>query len=438
MSSSAASQPIEADHIAQIKSRIGLREFIMMMAALMAMNAIAIDIMLPALEQIKHYYGAAGENIQHYVISVYMISQGIMQLVFGPLSDRFGRRKPLLIGLIFYSLASFACVLAPSFFSLLLLRALQGVGGAAARALCISVVRDLYGGRQMAEVMSIVMMVFMIVPVVAPFAGQTVMFWGPWQLIFAVIALAGLVVAFWVWKRLPETMYEARPLTLSASVTGFKIVLSNTQALCYTLAFSAVLGALFGSLYTAQQIYEGIYDLGGWFPLAFAAIAICQAIASYLNSRLVGHIGMRRLSHGALIVFLIASLIWLIIDLLSDAAMPLAIYMMFFAITMFCFGAMGANFNALAMEPLGKVAGMASSVFGFLQTIIGAGSGALIGQAFSGTTLPVIAGFFIVGILALVFVLIAEKGRLFRPQHGNPIVSAHENSERVECKKDER
>jgi len=409
----------EESHVAQVRSRIGGYEFIMLMAALMAINAIAIDIMLPALKQIRQHYDVIGENAQHYVISVYMISHGVMQLVFGPLSDRFGRRAPLLIGLVLYSLASFACVLAPTFFSLLVLRAVQGVGGAAARALCISVVRDLYGGRQMAEVMSIVMMIFMIVPVIAPSAGQGVMFLGPWQLIFAVIALAGMAIAFWVWWRLPETLHEVRPLTFSASLAGFKTVLSNRISLCYTMAFSVVLGALFGALYTAEQVYVDIYHLGGWFPLAFAAIAICQALASFLNSRFVGRFGMRRLSHGALMVFLVASLAWLLLDFLSEETMPLALYMLFFAVTMFCFGAMGANFNALAMEPLGKVAGTASSIFGFLQTIVGAGGGALIGQAFAGTVTPIVFSFFMAGVLALIFVLTAEKGRLFRAQHAS-------------------
>jgi len=412
---------LEETHIAQIKSRIGGKEFVALMGALMGINAIAIDIMLPALEEIKHHYEVLGQNAQQHVISVYMISHGVMQLVFGPLSDRFGRRTPLLIGLILYSIASFACVLAPTFFSLLLLRVIQGIGGAAARALCVSVVRDLYGGRQMAEVMSIVMMVFMIVPVVAPSAGQAVMFLGPWQLIFAVVAIFGLAVAFWVWRRLPETLYESRPLTFAASFTGFKIVLTNRVSLCYTMAFSVVLGALFGSLYTSQQVYEGIYELGAWFPLAFASIAICQALASFLNSRLVGRVGMRRLSHFSLCLFITFAFIWLMLDFIIDGPMPLSLFMLFFAATMFCFGTMGANFNAMAMEPLGKVAGMASSVFGFLQTIIGAGGGALIGQAFAGTTTPVIASFFIVGILALIFVLIAEGGRLFHA-HNRPTI----------------
>jgi len=417
--SNASSSDIEHEkaHIAQIKSRIGGKEFVALMGALMGINAIAIDIMLPALEEIKHHYEVLGQNAQQHVISVYMISHGVMQLIFGPLSDRFGRRTPLLIGLILYSITSFACVLAPSFFSLLLLRVLQGVGGAAARSLCISVVRDIYGGRQMAEVMSIVMMVFMIVPVVAPSAGQAVMFLGPWQLIFAVVALFGLAVAFWVWRRLPETLYEARPLTFASSFAGFKIVLTNRVSLCYTIAFSVILSALFGSLYTSQQIYEGIYQLGGWFPLAFASIAVCQALASFLNSRLVGRIGMRRLSHVSLCIFIAFAFIWLMLDFLIEGPMPLALFMLFFAATMFCFGTMGANFNAMAMEPLGKVAGMASSVFGFLQTIIGAGGGALIGQAFAGTTTPVVASFFLVGLFALLLVLVAEKGKLFHAQN---------------------
>jgi len=263
-------------------------------------------------------------------------------------------------------------------------------------------------------------MIFMIVPVLAPSAGQGVMFLGPWQMIFAVIALAGLAIACWVWRRLPETLHEARPLTFAATFAGFKIILTNRVSLCYTLAFSVVLGALFGALYTAQQIYEGIYQLGVWFPLAFAAIAICQALASFLNSRLVGRVGMRRLSHGSLFVFIAAACLWLALDYFSDGPMPLGLYMLFFAATMFCFGTMGANFNALAMEPLGKVAGMASSVFGFIQTIVGAGGGALIGQAFAGTVTPVVAGFVLAGLLAFIFVMIAEKGKLFHAQHTAP------------------
>jgi len=404
----------ESQHIDAAKALIGVREFIALIAALMAINALAIDIMLPAMDAIKASFGVVGENLHHYIISVYMISMGASQLFIGPLSDRFGRRVPLLIGLGLYALASLACAFAPSFFTLLLLRAVQGVGGAAARALCVSVVRDLYGGRQMAEVMSIVMMVFMMVPVFAPAMGQGIMLLGPWPLIFMAMAGICLLLMGWIWQRLPETLYNKRSLAFSAIFQSFRLVLINRVACCYTLAFSVVLSSLFAGLYTAQQIYDGIYHLGAWFPVAFAAVAIFQALSSFCNARFVGQLGMRRISHGALLVFIVVSVIWVLWALISDGPIPFLGYMILFSVNMFAFGAMGANFNALAMEPLGKVAGTASSVFGFLQTMIGAGGGFFIAQAFRGTATPLIVSFLAVGVLALILVLIAERGRLFQ------------------------
>jgi len=421
MSHPAHSLPVEEQHhIDAAKARIGVREFIALIAALMAVNALAIDIMLPAMEEIKASFGVVGENLHHYIIFAYLISMGASQLFVGPLSDRFGRRLPLLIGLFLYSVASLACVFAPSFFTLLVLRVIQGIGGAVARALCVSVVRDLYGGRQMAEVMSIVMMVFMVVPIFAPAMGQTIMFFGPWQGIFIVMAAGCMLLTGWVWRRLPETLYIKRPLTFSGVFQSFSLVLSNRVACCYTLAFSILLSALFGSLYTTQQVYDGIYHLGVWFPVAFAGVALFQASASFCNAYFVGRFGMRRISHGSLSVFIFVSAIWMLWTLWSDESISFVGYMILFSTNMFAFGTMGANFNALAMEPLGKVAGTASAIFGFLQTVIGAGGGFLVAQAFHGTTTPLVISFFIVGVLALMLVVVAEKGRLFQPHNAPP------------------
>ncbi|UXN02311.1 multidrug effflux MFS transporter [Bartonella sp. HY406] len=410
----------QEQHIAAIKQRVGVKEFIILIAALMATNAVAIDIMLPAFDDIKASLGVVGENAHHYIIFCYLLGFGITQLFVGPLSDRLGRRVPLIIGLIFYAIASFACAFAPSFIGLLILRAIQGIGAAATRVLCVSVVRDLYGGRQMAEVMSIVMMVFMVVPIIAPATGQGILMLGPWQLIFFVMAAVGIIMAVWVWKRLPETLFAPRPLTFSAITQGFKTVLSNKISFCYNLAFSVILSALFGALNTAQQIYDGIYGLGKWFPAAFAAVATFQALAAFLNSRFVGRFGMRRISHFLLLAFVAASFVLFLWAWLTPTHVPFIPYMLLFTVIMFAFGAIGANFNSLAMEPLGAVAGTASSVFGFMQTLIGAGGGLLISHFFHATITPIAAGFFIVGILALILVLIAEDGKLFRTVSADP------------------
>jgi MFS transporter, DHA1 family, multidrug resistance protein len=392
-------------------------EFIALMAALMAMNSLAIDVMLPALQQIGASLGVADDNVRQLVITSYLIGFGVFQLAFGPVSDRFGRRGPLLVGTAIYLLSALAAVFAPTFGILLALRFTQGVGAAATRVISQSVVRDTFGGRRMAEVMSLIMMVFMILPVIAPATGQLIMLLGDWQMIFIFMAGLGTVITLWAVFRLPETLAPAnrRPLTFTAVAQGFRLVLTNRTALCYSLATALLFGGLFGFVNSAQQIYEQTYGLGNLFPLAFALVAIFMAASSYLNARLVGRFGMRRLSHMALLGFIAASLVWLVLSLAG--AIPFAVFMVVFAIAMFQFGSIGANFNALAMEPLGNVAGTASAVLGAVQTVVGGLIGAVIGQAYDGTVTPLGAGYFVLSLMALGVVLIAERGRLFQARN---------------------
>lgn len=392
-------------------------EFIALIAALMATNSLAIDIMLPGLQQIGAALGVADQNARQLVVTAYIIGFGISQLAFGPISDRFGRRGPLIGGMLLYIAAASSAALAPSFAALLTLRFVQGVGAAATRVITVSVVRDTFGGRRMAEVMSLVMMVFMILPVIAPGTGQLIMFVGEWQLIF--VFMASLATAFTLWAilRLPETLPigRRRPLTASSLVGGFRIVLGERVALAYTLATACIFGALFGFINSAQQIYIDIYHVGAKFPLYFALVAGAMAVSSFLNSRFVGRFGMRRLSHGALIGFFVLSLIWVGLSLVGH--MPLPLFLVLFGGAMFLFGAIGANFNALAMEPLGQVAGTASAVLGSVQTVVGGTIGAIIGQAFDGTVTPLGLGFALVSAAALLLVLKGEGGRLFQPHN---------------------
>lgn len=395
-------------------------EFIAMMAMLMALNALAIDIMLPGLQEIGASLGVESENHRQYVISAYLMGFAVAQLAYGPLADRFGRKAPMLAGLGIYIVAATLGAFAPTFEALLLFRFVHGIGSAATRVITVSIIRDVFGGRQMAEVMSLVMMVFMIVPIIAPGTGQVIMLFGEWHLIFVFMAAAAIVVSLWMKLRLPETLNPAdrRPFTVRSIGEAFAIVLTNRVALCYTLASTFIFGALFGFINSAQQIYVGIYELGALFPVAFAAVAAFMSLASYLNSRLVGRFGMRRLSHGALIGFMLVSAVWFVLSLFGTIPFPL--FLLLFALAMFQFGLIGSNFNALAMEPLGHVAGTASAVLGFMGTAGGGLIGALLGQAFDGTTTPLGAGFFGVALAGLVFVLIAERGKLFQP-HNKPV-----------------
>ena len=392
---------------------IGRPQFIAIIASLMALNAVAIDIMLPAFPNISGSYGITDANrVQHILLS-YIIGFGLAQLFFGPVSDRYGRRAPLFIGIGLYAFCAVAGAFAPSFEILLVARFLQGVGAAATRVIAISVVRDTHSGRGMAATMSLVMMVFMVVPVFAPMIGQVMILAGDWYLIFIFMAFVSLVVGAWALFRLPETLHEEyrRPLTVKSISQAFAMVLSNRIALFYTLATSFYFGSLFGFLNVAQPIYVDIYGLGSYFPIAFAAVAVVMAGSSFLNSRLVGRFGQRRLSHGALIAYFTMAL--LLAGLTAMGPIP---FWLFFGISMLMmplFGFVGSNFNSIAMEPLGAIAGTASSTLGFAQTVGGGLVGALIGQAYNGTVFPLAAGYALVSAVAVAMVLIAEKGRLF-------------------------
>ena len=388
-------------------------EFIALAAALMSLNALAIDIMLPGLQEMGADLGVANENHRQYVISAYFAGMAAALLPYGPASDRFGRRAPVLFGLGVYVFAALAATFSPNFETMLAMRFLQGIGAASTRVIAVSMVRDRFGGRQMAETMSLIFMVFMVIPVIAPSVGQLMMAFGDWRFIFIAMGLTGAAIMLWAAFRMPETLREEdrRPFTLSSIGKAFTVVLTNRLSLFYTLASTAAFGALFAFINSAQQIYVGIYGLGVMFPILFAIVAGFMALSSYLNSRLVVRFGMRRLSHGALTGFTIISCVWFFWSFFGH--IPLVPFVVMFALIMFQFGWIGSNFNSIAMEPLGHIAGSAASVQGFVQTLGGGLVGALIGQAFDGSTTPLAAGFFGLGVVALILVAIAERGRLF-------------------------
>ncbi len=393
-----------------------------MVACMMAINALAIDIMLPGMQQIGESLGARDENSRQLIVTAYLLGFGVMQLLFGPLSDRFGRRRPLLVGLSIYVFAALCALFVQNFEALLALRLLQGAGASASVVIALAFVRDIFGGRQMAQVMSLVMMVFMVTPVVAPALGQAIMLFGDWHLVFVFMAAVGAAIVLWTGTRMPETLKpeNRRPFTFASVGQGFGYVFTNRRSVFYILATAMIMGSLFGFINTAQQIYVGIYGLGAWFPAVFALVAVCMALGSYINSRLVERIGMRRMSHTALIGFVAFSGMIAAIALVHGTV-PFVLFLPLFAATMFCFSGIGANFGALAMEPLGHVAGTAASAQGCIQTVCGALIGAGIGQAFDGTVLPLALGYAGLGLVALGLVLVAEEGRLFRqaPQPGH-------------------
>jgi DHA1 family bicyclomycin/chloramphenicol resistance-like MFS transporter len=308
-------------------------------------------------------------------------------------------------------------VSAQSFETLLLARALQGIGTSATRVIATSIVRDCYAGRRMASVMSLAMMVFIAVPVIAPSFGQAVMLLTQWRGIFVVLMLYGVLALIWSALRMPETlpMSERKSLAIRDVLAAYRQTVTNRQTLGYALAAGCVMGALFAFVFCSQQVFTGIYGLGRYFPIAFAGIAVGTAFGGFFNARFVGKVGMRVISHGALVAFALVAGTLLVAAKL--AMLPLPLFMALSALMMFAFGLMIANFTALAMEPQGHIAGTASSLYGSITTLLGIGIGTTIGQDYDGTLLPFAFGFFLCTLAALAIVLVVEKGRLFKP-HG--------------------
>jgi DHA1 family bicyclomycin/chloramphenicol resistance-like MFS transporter len=401
---------------------MGFPEFVVVIASIMALNPLAMDMMLPALPDIASAFHITEANRPQEVLSTFLIGFGIGQFVMGPLSDRFGRRAVLIDGMALYCIASVIAVSASSFETLLLARVLQGLGTSATRVIATSIVRDCYAGRRMASVMSLAMMVFIAVPVIAPSLGQAVLLLTQWRGIFVVLLLYGFVALVWNAMRMPETLPESERRSLAPrDVLGaFRQTVTNRQTMGYALAAGGVMGSLFAYVLCSQQVFTGIYGLGHYFPIAFAAIAVGTAIAGFLNARFVGRLGMRVISHGALLAFVAVAG-----TLLAGAKlgiMPLPLFMALSALMMFAFGLMIANFTSLAMEPQGHIAGTASSLYGSITTLLGIGIGTTIGQDYDGTLLPFATGFFLCTLASFAVVLVTEKGRLFRP-HGGRVVA---------------
>jgi DHA1 family bicyclomycin/chloramphenicol resistance-like MFS transporter len=379
-----------------------------------------MDMMLPALPNIASAFHITVANRPQMVLSTFLIGFGVGQFVIGPLSDRFGRRPVLLGGMTVYCVASMLAIAAPSFETLLLARALQGLGTSATRVIATSIVRDCYAGRRMASVMSLAMMVFIAVPVIAPSFGQAVLMLTHWRGIFIVLMVYGAVALIWSALRMPETLppSQRRSLAIGDVLDAFRQTVTNRQTLGYALAAGGVMGSLFAYVFTSQQVFTEIYKLGPYFPIAFAAIAIGTAVAGFLNSKFVGRLGMRVISHGALVAFTAVAATMLVAEKMQ--MLPLPLFMALSALMMFSFGLMIANFTALAMEPQGHIAGTASSLYGSITTLLGIGIGMTMGQDYDGTLLPFSTGFFLCTLAALAVVLVTEKGRLFKP-HNKPV-----------------
>lgn len=404
-------QPGEAAN----RSPIPMGEFVALIAAIMALTALGIDSMLPALPAISDELGVSQPNHRQYVITAFMLGFAVAQLFHGPLADRFGRKPVIMGALAFYVVTNAVAAFSGSFELLLLARAASGAAVAAGRVVTVALVRDCFQGRAMARVMSLAFMTFMIVPVLAPAWGQLmVIIFGSWRLIFGGIAIIAALVLIWFTARMPETLPRdaVQPLDLRAIWRGYGKMFRDRWAVGYTFATTAISGCFFSFIGSIQQIVYDVFKRPELLTLVFASVAGLMALGSFLNSRLVMRFGMRFLSHFALVMTTALAVTHLIVILLGGE--NLWVFIALQAPMMAAMGLANSNFSAMAMENMGEIAGTASSLQGFIATMGAAVLGAVIGQSFDGTTVPLYLGFTVLGLTALVIVFVTERGKLFR------------------------
>lgn len=401
--------------ITQTSQRPGLpgtREMVAMMAMVMALNALAIDSMLPALPAIGEGLGVTVANDRQYVISTYLLGIGFGSLLYGPLSDRFGRKGVLVPALFAYILFSIGCGLATSFPMLLALRFGHGLISAALGVIVVAVIRDLFSGDAMAKRLSMIFLVFMIVPAIAPTMGAGVAAVAGWRSIFIVLAVMGGVMLLWL-RRLPETLAaeDIRPLDARTMVAGWATVTRHRRAAGYMMASGMMQGALYGYLNSSEQIIADVFGARSYFPLVFACVAGGIAIANFSNAAIVERFGARRVSQTAVFAFMVTSIAQILVAL--SGGETLWMFTVLMMINVGLIGFVGSNFGSIAMEDFGHMAGVASSYQSFAKTLLAAGVGALIGQQYDGSTLPLAYAFLISGVVGLAMVYWAERGKLF-------------------------
>lgn len=405
--------PFTLHHLPGSGPRPGAREMVALLAALMALNAIAIDSMIPALPDIGAHLHVTEENRRQLIIVIYMLGFGFGQLLWGPLADRFGRKPILTAGITAYAVFASLCSIAPSFEVLIAGRLLQGASAAVTRVLVVAMVRDLFEGEAMARVMSLTFMVFMLVPVLAPSFGQAILAIGPWQAIFWALAGYGVLLGVWSYLRLPETLHAEyrRSLKLGELWEAARTVLSERQSLGYTLAQTAFFSGLVAYISSIQQIVFDTFDAASRIGVVFGAVAAPMALAAFINSRFVGRLGLRRVGHLGVVAFVVITSLHALAATLWPEG--LGEFVVLQGLTMASFAFTSSNLNTLAMEKMAPIAGMASSIQGLASTVLASAAGFAIGQSFDGTQRPFLIGLAVCGWVGALLVVLTDPKRLF-------------------------
>ncbi len=393
------------------KPSIGPTEFIILMATLMSLMALAIDAMLPALDLIGLSLGVEDPNDNQLIISSLFLGMAMGLMLYGPISDSYGRKITIYLGISIFLIGDVISILSDDFSLMIIGRLCQGFGAAACRVITIAMIRDRFDGPKMAKVMSLIMMVFIMVPVLAPSVGQVILLFASWRAIFFLLLAFALIGVIWLHLRQPETLAIEKRLPFSLSVIGQGIseTLKHPQSRTYTIAAGIMFGAFIGYLSSAQQILQIQYQLGSTFSLYFGFLALAIGMASFANSKLVMIFSMEKLCIIALTLISLLSLLFYFYASHYNGQPPLVALMSYLSLTFFCLGILFGNFNTLALHPLGHIAGVATSVISTLQTLLSVMVGYVVGQAYDGGVLPLVGGFLICGAITLLLMAYIMK-----------------------------
>ena len=395
----------------RLSSQLPMWEFVTLIAFLNALVALSIDGILPALPALGRDLGVVEANDTQLVVSVFFLGLSLGQLLSGPLSDWKGRKPIVGLGILIFVGGSLLSMWATSLDLMLWGRFLQGAGLACPRTASMALVRDLFSGDSMAQVMSFIMAVFILVPLVAPAVGQAILLVADWRAIFGVFMIFSVVMGVWFLRRQPETLAVEHRMPLSGRrlLMACREVLFCRLSMGYVVMASLVSGAFIGYLSTAQQIFQELFDLGTLFPLAFAALAASIGVAAVVNGRLVQRFGMRSMVRWSLYAMTLLSTGYLL-ALWIGGASSLTSFMTYMALNLFMVGVLFGNLNSLAMEPLGHVAGLGAAVVGSATTFFSAGIGVMVGKLYDQTLVPLVASFALLGVLSIGTVVWTESG----------------------------
>lgn len=385
-------------------------EFVALMAFLMSNVAFAIDAILPGLNTIGSYLKVGNETSLQLIVSIIFLGLGFGQLLSGVLTDSIGRKKTVYWGVVVFSLGSAICILSTDLTVMLIGRFIQGLGLSFPRTVCLSIIRDTYKGKYMARIMSFITVVFIIVPMIAPIIGQTIIRFFDWKSVFIFQLIFVSFITTWFAIRQRETLKEEdrRDISLGTFTNGGKEFFKYSDSVLYTLISGAITGSFLVYLSNANRIFQDQYGFKDEFPFIFGGFALALGLATFLNGHLVVKIGMKKIVLVALTFFCATSLLYVSLFGFSENP-PFPVILAFIIVQFICIGFVFGNVRSMAMEPLGHIAGMGSALNGFISTVVSVPIATLIGSFIDDTALPMFAGFLVLGFISLLAIFIKQK-----------------------------